>query len=316
MTGGWALALCVAMCVPASAQKATSVKSTTHVLKALKDGYPIHITYYPVTADPEKNPNIENSPVVILLHGEGGSRLIWDRSSAPKTEKGKPFAQALADFGYAVVSVDLRKHGESLKEGESRGLNNNDFELMVQRDLPAVKNFLLEEHEAKKLNINKLGIVACDSMAPVALQFAELDWRQAPHPDGPGGSAGTPRGQDVRALVLVSPVLSTGRVNANRSANFLKAPAFRIAFAIVAGTRDPADKGSAEKLHNIVSSIRQNQERIEYIRPDTISRGTDLFGTQALIEPPILTFLDKNVRDLKGVWQTRKSRYDRDTPTE
>jgi len=36
----------------------------------------------------------------------------------------------------------------------------------------------------------------------------------------------------------------------------------------------------------------------------------------AKIEPPILAFLDKHVRELDSTWQTRKSRYDRDTPAE
>jgi hypothetical protein len=65
-----------------------------------------------------------------------------------------------------------------------------------------------------------------------------------------------------------------------------------------------------------VASVRQNQQRVEFIRPDTNARGTDLFGSQARPEPQIMTFLDKNVKDLKIPWQTRKSRYDRDTPAE
>jgi pimeloyl-ACP methyl ester carboxylesterase len=309
--GALALAFAGLIAVPALAQKGTS--STTQTLRSEGDNYPINITYYP--ADKEKNTSgLENAPVVILLHGEGGSRLIWDKSSAPKTDKGKPFAEALNSFGYAVVTVDLRKHGESIADGQARALDNGDFYKMARGDLPAVKKFLLAEHEAKKLNLGKLAIVACDSMAPVALEFAELDWRTLPYADGPGGTAGTPRGQDVKALVLVSPVLSVGKVNATRSANFLKTRP--IAFALVAGTRDPEDKGSADKIHQIVSSIRKNQEHIEFIRPDTNARGTDLFGSQARPEPPILTFLDKNVKDLKVTWQTRKSRYDRDTPAE
>jgi len=314
LRGAVALALTALITAPAFAQKATN--STTHTLRAEGDGYPISITYYPVNKDDKNATAMENAPVVILLHGEGGSRLIWDKSSAQRTASGKdlPFAEALNSLGYAVVTVDLRKHGESVADGQARSLDNNDFYKMARGDLPAVKKFLLAEHEAKKLNLNKLAIVASDSMAPVALEFAELDWRELPYLDGPGGTPGTPRGQDVKALVLVSPVLSVGKVNATRAANFLKTRP--IAFAIVAGTRDPEDKGSADKINQIVSSIRKNQERIEFIRPDTNARGTDLFGSQARPEPPILKFLDKNVKDLKVPWQTRKSRYDRDTPAE
>jgi hypothetical protein len=293
---------------------AAKVKSSTQVLRATGDDFPIHITYY--EANPDKNPNgVENAAVIVLLHGEGGSRLIWDKSSALQGKLA--VAPQLAELGYAVVSVDLRKHGESLADGQARSLDNNDFPKMAQNDLPAIKKSLVEEHENKKLNVNKLAIIASDSMAPVALEFAELDWRQTPFLDGPGGAPGTPRGQDVRALVLLSPVSSVGRVNGTRAANFLKNPNLKIAAMIVCGTRDAEDKSSAQKIHQIFAGPRQNAERVEFLRPNTNARGTDLLANPAAaIEPPILTFLDKHVKNLNSTWQTRKSRYDREVVPE
>ena len=45
-----------------------------------------------------------------------------------------------------------------------------------------------------------------------------------------------------------------------------------------------------------------------------VTRGTDLFANQAAqIEPPLLEFLEKYVKDADSEWRTRKSRYDRDT---
>lgn len=313
-TGVVVLTVCV-LCLgarQAAAQSKSNVR--TEVLRALGDGYPIHITYYAALED--KNPSgVENAAVVVLLHGEGGSRLIWDKSSAPPG--GKSFAEFLNDIGYAVVTVDLRKHGESLGEGQSKAVDHNDYFRMARGDLPAVKRFLVQQHEEKKLNVNKLAIVASDVTVPVALDFAELDWRQLPHLDGPGGTPGTPRGQDVRALVLLSPVQSLGRLNGLRSLNFLKNPNFRIAFAIVAGTRDPADRNTASKLHQSLLSIRQNEQRVEFLRPNTNARGTDLLANQAAqIEPPILEFLKKHVKDLDSPWRTRRSRYQRDEVSE
>ncbi|MBL8848714.1 MAG: hypothetical protein JNG89_03480 [Planctomycetaceae bacterium] len=312
------LAVCLGA-APALAQQkaagsAAKTGSTTQVLRAEGDGFPIHITYYP--ANPDKNPNgVENAAVVVLLHGEGGSRLIWDKSSAPQGKLA--FAPQLAELGYAVVSVDLRKHGESLGDGQSRALDNNDFVRMAQNDLPAVNRFLLEEHENKKLNINKMAIVASDAMGPVAMEFAKLDWEQRPYLDGPGGSPGTPRGQDVRALVLLSPEVSVGRVNGTRAANFLKNPGLGIAAMIIAGTRDADDKGSAQRLEQIFAAPRQNEGRVEFLRPNTNARGTDLLANPAAaVEPPILSFLDKHVRTLNSTWETRKSRYDREVAPE
>lgn len=291
---------------------AQKVEYRPEVLQALGDGFPIHITYWPALED--KNPSgLENAPVVILLHGEGGNRLIWDKTSAPPGPMGKPFAEFLQSIGYAVVTVDLRKHGESVAEGQPMMVDSNDYGKMAQGDLGAVKNFLVQQHEQKKLNIRKLGVVASDTMCAVAIQFAELDWAQTPHLDGPGGMAGTPRGQDVQALVLLSPATSAGRLNATRALNVLKAPAFRIAFQVIAGTRDAADRKQAEKAYDVVSSIKQNEERTEFVRPNTNARGTDLLANPAAkVEPKIFEFLDKHVKEREWPWATRKSRYERD----
>jgi hypothetical protein len=192
-------------------------------------------------------------------------------------------------------------------------VDNNDYGRMAQGDLGAVKNFLVQEHEQKKLNIRKLGVVASDTMCAVAVQFAELDWAQTPHLDGPGGTPGTPRGQDVQALVLLSPATTAGRLSSTRALNNLKNPVFQMAFQIIAGTRDTADRKQAEKAYDIVSSIKQNEERVEFVRPNTNARGTDLLANQAAkIEPKILPFLDKHVKEREWPWATRKSRYERD----
>lgn len=305
-----ALLLSAVAAGPAWAQK----NMRTEVLEAQGDGFPIHISYYPALE--EKNPGgIENAPVIILLHGENGSRLVWDKSSAP--QGGKAFAEVLNDIGYAVVTVDLRKHGESVVEGESKVLDNNDYYKMAHGDLPSVKIFLTEQHEAKQLNVNKLGIVASDVTAPVALEFAELDWRQAPYLDGPGGTPGTPRGQDVRAIVLLSPVASVGRVNGTRALNFLKNPELGIGFLLAAGTRDAADRNQASKFNEVLIAIRQNEERVKFLRPNTNARGTDLLANPAAqIEIPMLEHFKTYVKDADSEWRTRRSRYDRDTPAQ
>ncbi|MFO1095793.1 MAG: alpha/beta hydrolase [Planctomycetaceae bacterium] len=299
---------------PAKAPTGKATKGpTTEVLRAENDGYPLHLTYY--EASPDANPTgVENAAVVLLLHGEGGSRLIWDKSSAFQGQP--PFAEKLNALGYAVVSVDLRKHGESVPEGQSTVLDNNDFTLMAYNDLPAIRRFLLAKHEAKKLNIGKIGIIASDATAPVALQYAAMDWEQEPFLDGPGGEPGTPRGQDVRSIVLLSPALTAGRLNALQAANFLKTPAFGIGFVVIAGTRDAEDKGGSQKFHQIFMAGKQNADRVAYVRPNTNARGTDLLGNPAAkIESPILDFLDKHLKQVDVPWQTRKSRYDRDEET-
>ena len=108
------------------------------------------------------------------VRSSAGNQLIWEKT-----------AETLRAKGFAVVTVDLRKHGKSLPEGDvaSTRLNRTDYQLMVAEDLELVKRFLMDEHHAHKLNIRKLGIVAMGMSAPVALTFAGNDWlkrRSAP----------------------------------------------------------------------------------------------------------------------------------------
>ena len=67
-------------------------------LSSLKDGWPIHVTYYPSRLK-------KNSAVVVLLHMRGGNRLVWTRKGG--------MAEMLQNQGFAVIAVDLRKHGQS-----------------------------------------------------------------------------------------------------------------------------------------------------------------------------------------------------------
>lgn len=306
------IAACAALaCCPASSTAADDDPRPVN-LKADGDGFPIVATYYPARKD--KNPaGLEKAAVVVLLHGEDGSRLIWDKSSAPPGPKAMPFAPLLHDNGYAVVTVDLRKHGDSLDKGEKAPIEPLDYGKMVAGDLVAVKRFLVEEHEAKRLNVNKLAIIAADNSSAVAAEFARGDWAQPRHLDGPGGSPGTPRGQDVRALVFLSPVLTAGRAQTRQAMNFLKGPAFQVAFLFIAGSKDPQDKGAAKALHDVVKNVTQNAERTYLETPNTNARGTDLLGNPAArIEPKVLAFLDLHLKKLDSEWRTRKSRYERD----
>ncbi len=307
------LPLAAALLALTSAATAADDDPRPVTVKSEADGFPIVLTYYPAKKD--ANPTgLENAPVVILIHGEGGSRLIWDKSSAPPGGQALSFAPALHKFGYAVATVDMRKHGDSVDKNQTSTVEPNDYAKMVA-DLAAVKKFLVSEHEAKKLNINKLAIVAADNLAAVALSFAEYDWRQLPHLDGPGGTPGTPKGQDVRALVLLSPTLSAGKANARSAMNFLKAPAFGVGFLFIVGSKDTQDRNATKQLYQVAANLPSNADRVILETPNTNARGTDLMGNPAARpEAPIGKFLDEHVKKLKSEWQTRKSRYERDTP--
>jgi alpha-beta hydrolase superfamily lysophospholipase len=111
--------------------------------------------------------------------------------------------------GHAVLSIDLRGHGESTLRKKLDGteetltsdkLKPADFTAMVAADLEVAKRFLMTKHHAKELNIDRLVVVGAGQMGSVvALNWTYQDWswKQTPF---------LRQGQDVKALVLLSPV--------------------------------------------------------------------------------------------------------------
>lgn len=278
------------------------------IVNSTADGRPIHITYFP--ADP-KSGGAENAPVVVLLHGKGGDRIVWIQKGAGNT--GKSFADVLQDQGYAVVTVDLRKHGESKTADEQDPtLRPNDYTAMIG-DLEAVKNFLLTEHQDKKLNISKMGIIAADDMCPVAATFAQLDWQKTPYDDAPvtDPAARTPRGQDVRALVMLSPSQTAGSMNILGPMKLLRDPRIGMAVLVIYGTQDPDDKGVSKRVFQNMAGNPKNKDRVLLKDYEVKFRGTDLTAKSILVEVPILQFLDQNLLKLDVEWRDRRSRINR-----
>jgi len=287
----------------ASAQSTVRTEAVT-----AEDQQPIRFSYYPALKD-KGTP--QEAPVAILLHGAGGSRIVWDKGSAPAG--GKPFPEVLQNEGFAVLTVDLRKHGESVTAGRDEKIFPDDYTKMLG-DLVAVKTFLKGEHQKKLLNMGKIGIVAADMSCPVATAFAEFDWKLEPYDDAPVFANRTPRGQDVRALVLLSPDSTAGRLLTTRSINYLRNPQMGIALLVVAGKKDPIDKGHTKKLYDLFkgsAKVEEGAERVYISDPDLKDRGTDLLlKAPRLVEGPIVKFLVKHVKDVIVPWRDRRSKLE------
>ena len=275
---------------------------------AAPDAFPIRFSYYPALA--AKNPDgLTEAGVVILLHGDKGSRISWDKGSAPA---GQPtFPAVLQDQGYAVVTVDLRKHGQSVQEGREDPLQNDDYAKMAAGDLKAVKDFLQKEHQDKKLNMGKMAIVGAGFSAPVAVAFAQFDWEQSPHDDSPVPAMRTPRGQDVKAVILLSPDAAAGRLQTNKSLVFLNRQ--NLAFQFIVGKQDGADKGAAKNCFKACGGgTKKADKRVYLLEPDMKDRGTDLLGkSPQVVEVPMLKFLEEHLQKLTIPWVDRRSRLER-----
>jgi len=275
-----------------------------HTLSSLRDSWPIHVTYYPSRLK-------ENAAVVVLLHNKGGSRLVWIRKGG--------LAEALQNQGFAVVAVDLRKHGQSKlggaadrkKKGSDSKLTRFDYALMVSSDMEAVKRFIFSEHQKKRLNMRKLAVVGAGMSSPVAVVFAANDHAKKPHADAPTLAARTPKGQDVRALVLLSPQGSLPGMTINRPMKYLKG---RAAFLICVGNRKSrVPLSEATRVYNYLKPISDDPEkRVNWMNPFPVQlQGTDLLGKRIGVEGAVAAFLKRFVGDLKDPWQDRRSRANR-----
>lgn len=289
---------------------AEDVKPRQETLIA-KDGFRIATTYWPTGQKQEGG-------VVVLLHALNGNQLDW--GTLPKQ---------LQDEGYAVIAVDLRGHGQSkgaaeevetkpakgkskpAKTGkatlEAASLRARDFEAMVLLDMEAVKSFIYSEHQKQKLNMNKMAIVGAGMGAAVALKYAAVDWTKAPHSDGPVGNR-TPRGQDIRALVLLTPDSEVSGLPLPDAIKTLRVPPFQIGMMFGYGTKDKMDKGQTKKLYDQAVSVESNEKRMYLQEYNTALRGSAMLGKGLNVEVNIATFLKKHLQELNSEWRNRESR--------
>ena len=266
------------------------------------DDWPLHITYY-------ESPAGRESPAVILLHMRDSNRLVW---------KGG-FARQLQKAGYAAVAVDLRKHGESKPPGAVKSkrakvrLTATDYIRMVTIDLETVKQFLLEEHHKEKLNIRKTAIIAPGMCAPLALTFALRDWLKRPYIDAPSAKDYTPKGQDIRAIILLSPEKNVPRINSTKALLALRNPEWEIAFMIGYGASNEQDGGGkvAKEMFKRLTAREENRKRV--YPPEgyaTTKRGTDMLTGRLGVERHIESFLRVHLKELPDKWRDRHSRLD------
>ena len=297
------IAFCLAgldCCAQGKADPPNTANTREEILAA-SDGWQIHTTYYESAAGKE-------SPVIILLAGAEGP----DKKDPRKRRVWQNAAVALQKSGFAVLAVDLRKHGDSLPEGTapvSLKMTAGEYVVMATFDIDAVKTFLLSEHQNEKLNIRKTGIVAVGSSAMVAAAATVADWEKKPYPDGPTLETSTPRGQDVRALIMYSPNSSVKGINSNTVMKAIKA--LPIAVHVIASKDVKDDARNADRIYK---AVEIKGEKFKDARKHTIVAGeltAEGFLEGRFADPTnkdITEFLTKNLKELDMPWTSRKSR--------
>lgn len=319
--------VCLSSLALAQDKKDKPVEDIT--LESPADRWPLKVTYY-------RSSEGKEAAVVVLMHMKGESRLTW---TAPKG-----FAEQLNAKGFAVIAMDLRKHGQSKpgaendaksstssdkskKSSSGSDLKPTDYLLMI-RDMDAIKKMIFEEHQKGNLNMRKTAIVAPTMSAAIAITFAVSDWAKPPYNDAPTLAQKTPRGQDVQAMVFLSPETSLPQVPAHQIVGQLKATP--MASFVVVGGSDNQDKDQAKKLFQLLGgdpakteaskkktdknaekTTDKSEDRFFYGELKGVKlRGTDLLGKNLRIEEAMIAFLEDHVKSLKGPvyeWRDRQS---------
>jgi pimeloyl-ACP methyl ester carboxylesterase len=253
------------------------------------DGVTIHGTYFPG----DKKQGKDTVPV-ILLHEQGGRGSDFGRLIEALWRQGK---------GYAVIVPDLRGHGASRVAGlNPEKFGPADFASIVTGDMEALHRFLLREHNAGHLNVDRLCIIGAGMGANVALYWTRLNWSKRPLAVGK-------QGQDVKGLVLVSPdpklpgLPLAGAMQPSAPISIIfpawvkhfKQPQpldFRreVAVMILAGEQDRNAKATAERLYDQFERARRLFPAMPPGEKRDLYVGyfpTQIQGTRLLREPAL-----------------------------
>jgi dienelactone hydrolase len=194
------------------------------------------------------------APAVILLHMWRRDRTDWN-----------DFAETLLKNGYAVVSIDLRGHGESVNTDDGKTLNYKEFAdedcRDMVKDVVPVLRYLRDD---RRVDSTKIAIIGASIGANMALRAAAAD---------PG----------IAAVVLLSPGKTYRGVTAETAMiDYGKRPVL-----IAASEEDKYAATSSQRL----KELAQGDSRLLIYKG--VGHGTQMLDTEADIVEQIVNWLGK-----------------------
>ena len=280
---------------PPTGPKTADLPEAKEVSLDTKDGMSIKAMFYPGTKKKEAVP-------LILVHGLDGSRGDFHQ-----------LAIDLQTMGHAVIVPDLRFHGKSKSQKRPDGvsvsldpekLNRPALEAM-EFDIQACKKFLREKNNAGELNIEQLCVVGAEYGAILAARWAADDWSLQQLP-------AYKQGQDVKALVLLSPPASVKAVTLREAMPRIP---IGVSILIIAGTTDSKSSSEAKKLHGQLQlqHSKSDDKGLFLLQPETNLSGAKLLGDAVSLDGTkvrtmVLNFITKRLveRQAEFAWQERK----------
>lgn len=287
-----AAAMAVAMLVPAWGRSvlaqapAKERPAPQDITLTTKDSVNLRATFYPGTKGRETVP-------VLMLHMRNGGRVDYQE-----------LALALQDAGHAVLVPDLRAHGDSTWTVNNLKIDPDKMDrgqlALMELDVEACKSYLMDKNNAGELNIDKLCVIGAELGAMLAINWSAKDWAVPPLAVGK-------QGQDVKALVLLSPAWS---MNGYTIGPALKSPAIQKALHmyIIYGKK----KTDAKRIEDSVKPFRGKGKKNEPKTYFAVPMETTLEGTKLLTSPDlkmterITNFIKEQVVPMTFPWKDRK----------
>jgi pimeloyl-ACP methyl ester carboxylesterase len=311
--GGFWLILALALVILPAARPARGAPPPPEVVSLVtRDGVQLRLTYYP-SAQRKGTPEAKQVTPVLLLHDHKETRASFN--SLALQLQGTGDAQ-LKLPSFAAVSVDLRAHGESTKQELPNGaqvdldaakLNKQGLLAMTAYDMEALRSFLVEKNDEGELNLNKLCIVGAGMGANVGVNWALHDWTAPPLAIGK-------QGQDVKALVLISPKWSYNGLSFQAPMKFgpLKK---NLAWLLLFGAQDAKVKSDVERIQKQLERSHPQEEagqrssKLQVIGwPSKLQGGTLLSQVGQPIDQKIVDFLREHVAKVQQPWTNRLDR--------
>lgn len=308
---GWVVVAACCSLLWMSATALGQARAGEAVRITTRDGVELSATYYPSVnaADPELGKQV--TPVV-LLHDEKDTQGIFSSLVGRLQQAGRRRNQP----SFAIVTVDLRGHGSSTKQvqgGQTRPLDaaklsRNDVLAMSAQDMEAVRRFLVGKNDEGQLNLNKLCLVGVGLGATVAVNWAAQDWTAPPLLVGK-------QGQDVKALVLVSPQWKYRGVMVQQA---LRVAALKkgAAWMLIYGEQDSDQAADAqriyrqlERFHPEPASAQGPPRSLVEVPLRSALTGSGLMSQLGqTVEEDVVNFLTTQVASQNLPWSKRRNR--------
>jgi pimeloyl-ACP methyl ester carboxylesterase len=187
-------------------------------------------------------------------------------------------------------------------------LSRNDILAMSAYDMEAVRKMLVDKNDAGEVNLNKLSLVGVGLGATVAVNWAAQDWSAPPLLVGK-------QGQDVKALVLVSPRWKFRGVmmqQAMKLADLKKGAAWMIVYGEESANQAADARRVAKQLERFHPQSESNSAApsgLLEIPVKSSLEGSGLWSQLGQpIEESIVSFLTTQVANQDIPWSKRRNR--------